>query len=129
MRIIKRISENEMVAVFLKAEIYSLRFQNNILHLLQTKNFQRDIIDHPNLHDPVENAARKQLLTEFRGYKINDGVFKDFPKTEARQLAERDQSNTRIFETDEKMRSEWGMHLNLVLRAGFAAELAEMSNC
>ncbi len=79
MRIIKKISEAEMVALFLKAEINSPRFRDDILDILQTMRLDRTIIDNPDINHASENISRRGVLSEFRGYKRNKGVFKDLP--------------------------------------------------
>ena len=68
-----------MVATFLRAEINSPRFGQLILHLLQKDNVDRKVIDTPNVHDKAENVYRDTLLGECRGYRRNEGIFKNFP--------------------------------------------------
>jgi len=79
MRIIREITEAEMVAVFLRAEINSSRFSCDILRLLERDRVERQIIDNPNVSDEVENNYRANLLGEFRGYKRNEELFESFP--------------------------------------------------
>jgi hypothetical protein len=73
------ISEDEMVAIFLKTEIASSRFGRAILAILNRDGQERQIIDQPDLANPAANAYRRQLLGEWRGYQRNAHVFKDFP--------------------------------------------------
>lgn len=79
MRTIEKITEEEMVALFLQTEINSSRFSTSILHILKRDNVDRKVIDYPNLYDTAENAYRAALLGEFRGYKKNKEIFVDFP--------------------------------------------------
>lgn len=73
------VSEAEMVAIFLQAEINSPRFQDRILPILQRDGLDRRIIDHPDFMNSRENACRKQLLGESRGYQRDKRLFSSFP--------------------------------------------------
>ncbi|MBI3632014.1 MAG: hypothetical protein HY225_01015 [Candidatus Vogelbacteria bacterium] len=76
---IKDISEDEMIAVFLKGEINSRRFGSSITDYLQKYNIGRRIIDQPNFLDLVENNFRRSVIAEYRGYGINKKLFENFP--------------------------------------------------
>ena len=80
MRHLAQITEHEMVATFLKAEITSERFGSEIRALLQRDRRNRKIIDSPNTDNPAENAYRIRLLGDFRGYKQNRDLFESFPE-------------------------------------------------
>jgi hypothetical protein len=67
MHTIVAISEPEMVAIFLQAEIQSSRVQQRILSVLQRDGQDRRIVDHPNLSDSHENSYRAHVLGESRG--------------------------------------------------------------
>lgn len=71
-------TENDMIAAFLRAEINSSRYDDQIWVPLARQGFGRRLIDDPDLADAAENAARKQLLA-FRGYDARIALFKDFP--------------------------------------------------
>ena len=73
------ISEDEMVAVFLKTELASTRFAQGILTILARAGQPRSIIEQPNLADRRENAYRRQVLGEWRGYGRDADVFTHFP--------------------------------------------------
>ena len=73
------ISEDEMVAVFLRCEIGSSRFAPTILAILNRDARERQIIDQPDLANLADNAYRRQVLGEWRGYQRDANVFKDFP--------------------------------------------------
>jgi hypothetical protein len=79
MRRIEDISEHEMVATFLQAEINSRRFGGAIPHFLERGGVERTIIDDPDTTRVVENAYRLQLLGEVRGYRQNRALFEGFP--------------------------------------------------
>ena len=79
MQYLHPISEDAMVAVFLKTELASARFGPPILAILQRDGQEPQIIDQPNLTNPADNAYRRQVLGEWRGYQRDTDVFKDFP--------------------------------------------------
>lgn len=79
MRVIERLTEAEMVATFLRAEITSSRFSKDILRILERDGIDRNIIDDPDINEADENQYRATLLGEFRGYKRNEELFTDFP--------------------------------------------------
>src|SRR5919205_1962376 len=73
------ISEDAMVAVFLQTEIASTRFAPTILAILHRDGRERRIIDQPDLSNAADNAYRRHVLGEHRGYGRDADVFKDFP--------------------------------------------------
>ncbi len=79
MQIIEKITEAEIVAIFLRTEIASLRFGENILRILERNDVDRKIIDEPNVDDNAENGCRAALLGEFRGYRRDEEIFQGFP--------------------------------------------------
>ena len=80
MQHVAAISEDEMVAVFLQTEIASTRFSAAILAILQRDGQDRHIIDHPDVADATENAYRRDVLGEHRGYQRDADVFTGFPQ-------------------------------------------------
>jgi len=78
MILLENISEDEMVAIFLKAEIDSPRFCEGVQNRLTAAGKNRTIIDRPNIADPDENEIRADLL-EYRGYKSKQILFEGFP--------------------------------------------------
>ncbi|MCL5784102.1 MAG: hypothetical protein M1142_01965 [Patescibacteria group bacterium] len=79
MRKIRDITEDEMISVFLKAEINSNRFGKHILDRLQRDSKSRDLIEFPNLNNVEENQYRKQLLSEYRGFGMDQALFQGLP--------------------------------------------------
>jgi hypothetical protein len=73
------INEDEMVAVFLRTELASMRFAKDIQAILERQGQPRSLIEQPNLADPGENACRRQVLGAWRGYGRNADVFIGFP--------------------------------------------------
>jgi len=80
MRVLSAITEDEMVSVFLKTEISSVRFEPEILALLHQDEQDRSMVDTPDLSSAQENRYRIRLLGEFRGYRRNAGLFIGFPE-------------------------------------------------
>lgn len=79
MRLLGTVSEHEMVAVFLKTEIASARFQGAILELLRRDGRDRSVVEHPDTTSEAENRYRLRLLGDFRGYRQNRDLFDGFP--------------------------------------------------
>lgn len=81
MLVIESISEDEMIAVFLKAEINSPRFGDTILKFLAQHNLHRRMIDQPDTAIELENQIRRDLLDAYRGYtqRQEGHFFENFP--------------------------------------------------
>lgn len=80
MRIIKDITESEMVSVFLRAEIRSPRFKERYINQLRRDKKQISVIIRPNLESQTENRYREKLLGEARSYKTKGhDLFERFP--------------------------------------------------
>ncbi len=67
------------VYVFLRTEIASTRFAQDILAILARNGQPRTIVEQPNPADPRENAYRRRLLGDWRGYGRDEDVFRHFP--------------------------------------------------
>lgn len=80
MKFVRDSSEAEMVSEFLKAELNSARWGTKVAKIVKRFNASKDIINKPNLSDRKENAIRRKVLGEFRGYKRNKSLFQNFPK-------------------------------------------------
>jgi hypothetical protein len=79
MKLLEPLSEDEMVALFLKGEIASSRFGQTILALLDRDGMEHRIVRHPDIGNEAHNAYRRELLGEFRGYGRNVSLFEGFP--------------------------------------------------
>lgn len=80
MKIIRNSSEEEMIACFLMGEISSNRFGKALEKTIKKLKYDKKIIECPNLDNPIENRNRKHILSEFRDYDKNEGLFENFPK-------------------------------------------------
>jgi hypothetical protein len=79
MKIIKEITADEMVAIFLKAEINSDRWSHHPLMILKKLGVNREIIDKPDLSNVKHNQTRADILKAYRGYGKNENLFQNFP--------------------------------------------------
>ncbi len=79
MQILNEITEDEVVAHFLKTEITSDRFKKYLLDILVRDNKDIKIINEPNLDDTEENQYRSNMLGEVRGWRQNKFLFTGFP--------------------------------------------------
>jgi hypothetical protein len=74
MRLLYPTTADDMIAVFLKAEITSERFGDKILTQLKRDKRERSLVDTPDITSTPENVYRRQLLTSYRAY-----VFEELP--------------------------------------------------
>jgi hypothetical protein len=79
MRRLRPGSEAEMVALFLRTELPSDRWQDDLRALLDTAGLPDRVITAPDLGDDAENQARLRLLTGHRGYGTRTEIFEGFP--------------------------------------------------
>lgn len=79
MKLIRKIQEDEMVAEFLKAEITSKRFVNEVRREIKKYHIPNRIIKNPNLKNADENQIRKRILGAYRGYGKKKQLFDNFP--------------------------------------------------
>ena len=79
MRVLAASTEDEMIALFLRAELDSERFGAELARLLTDDGRDPAVVAVPDLQDPVVNAYRRQLLGQFRGYGRNERLFEGFP--------------------------------------------------
>lgn len=72
-------SEAEMILEFLKGEIKSNRFNENLTETLNQLNLDSSIIENGNILNEKENLLRLKIMKIFRGYPDKE-LFKNFPK-------------------------------------------------
>lgn len=78
MKKIKPSNENEMVYEFLKMEIDSKRFRNDITKILDELHIAESKITDGNINSDYENNLRAEVLRRFRGWRDSE-MFEDFP--------------------------------------------------
>ena len=78
MKIIRDSSESEMILEFLKGEINSNRFNNDLLNVLDKLKLSKDIILNGDISNEEENSKRLEIMKLFRGYPTKE-LFNNFP--------------------------------------------------
>jgi hypothetical protein len=79
MKLLKKIPEAAMVAAFLKAELSSPRFSNELKEAMKKIGLAEKVITDPDLQNEAENKQRARVLGEYRGYGQNREMFQDVP--------------------------------------------------
>ena len=78
MRLARPASEDDMVAVFLAAEVTSERYGPRITEILTRLGQPRGIAERPDTRDKAANTVRRQVLAAYRHYPSGD-VFTGMP--------------------------------------------------
>jgi hypothetical protein len=78
MRVVAPATEDDMVALFLRAEVGSPRFGPEVLAALAHQGLDRSVLEQPDTTDSAANAARRRVLGAYRGYPDRE-VFTDLP--------------------------------------------------
>jgi hypothetical protein len=80
MRLLRPASEDEVVAAFLRAESDETgRYRAPIRERLGSDGEPLDTVRRPDLGDPWQNAYRRRLLGDLRGFGREEGMFVGFP--------------------------------------------------
>lgn len=79
MQVLGMSSEDEMVACFLRGELSSQRFGQNLRSHLAVAGQAEQLLTRPDLSDAGANLARRALLAATRGYGENRDLFENFP--------------------------------------------------
>jgi hypothetical protein len=79
MRWLRPSSEAEMIALFLRTELRSTRWQDDLRVLMERAGLPDRVVTAPDLGDDAENRARLRLLTQQRGYGTRTEIFEGFP--------------------------------------------------
>jgi hypothetical protein len=80
MKILRTVSEDEVISVFLKAEHDSDRFGSELMSAIQSNGLDEKLIIHPNIFNKDENRVRRKVFGEYRGFGLNQGLFEGFPQ-------------------------------------------------
>jgi len=78
MRLLRSVSEDDMVAAFLAAEATSERYGPQIRQILARLGQPHHLVSDPDPRDEAANAARRQVLAAYRDYPAGD-VFTGMP--------------------------------------------------
>ncbi len=76
-RVIAPVTEDEVIATFLRGEIDSPRFATNVHEAMSTAGVEESVLRTPDLTNAAENAARRRVLA-YRGWP-NQALFSGFP--------------------------------------------------
>jgi hypothetical protein len=68
-----------MVLAFLRAELDSSRFSEQLLAALADRGVDRTLVNEADLGDAEQNAVRRRVLDDHRGYERRIGLFGRFP--------------------------------------------------
>lgn len=79
MKTLGSVTEAEMIAIFLEAEIDSTRYNKSITQAVAKLGATEDIIRNPDLTSDADNETRKRLLTLHRHYEERTELFEGFP--------------------------------------------------
>ncbi len=78
MKFIRNSTEDEMILEFLKGEINSNRFNNDLIQTLKKLDLDKDIIINGDVSNQTENKERLKIISLYRGYP-NKELFNNFP--------------------------------------------------
>lgn len=79
MKVLHQSSEEEMILEYLRAELSSKRFSDNIRKTMKRLSLDERIISAADLQSADENRKRRELLGAVRGYGRNQSMFERFP--------------------------------------------------
>ena len=79
MEVLRQSSEGEMIIEYLRAELSSERFSDNMREAMGRMGMDEGIVLSADLQSDEENRQRKQLLGAVRGYGRNESMFERFP--------------------------------------------------
>lgn len=81
MNLIRKTNEAEMIFEFLKGELNSKRFNEDLNNAINELGLDSNIILNGNINDDQENIDRLKIMKKFRGYP-DEELFERFPKIE-----------------------------------------------
>lgn len=79
MKILGQSSEEEMIIEYLRAEISSKRFSDNVREAMKRQGLNERIVLSADLQSQEENEKRRELLGAVRGYGRDESMFERFP--------------------------------------------------
>ena len=79
MRTVARLSEDDMVAAFLKAEVASPRYGSRLRLELVRLGLRPELLERPDTTDQLANGDRRAVLDAHRGYLSGTRLFDGFP--------------------------------------------------
>jgi hypothetical protein len=79
MREIERLTEHDMVAAFVRAELHSVRFGGEVRAAMRRHRVPRRVVEQPDTADAAQNAQRLAVLRDYRRYGLDRSLFDGFP--------------------------------------------------
>lgn len=80
MEFAQQADENQMVALFLRSELKSERWANDLKDTLRECSLPGTLITEADTGDAVANEQRARVLGTFRGYRENRKLFSGYPE-------------------------------------------------
>jgi hypothetical protein len=79
MRELTRLTEHDMIAAFVRAELHSERFGTAVRTAMRRYRVALRAVEHPDTGDPRQNAQRLAILRDYRRYGLDRSLFDGFP--------------------------------------------------
>jgi hypothetical protein len=79
MRELTGLTEDDMVAAFVRAELHSERFGPAVRAALRRQRIPRRVVEQPDTADAGQNAQRLAVLRDYRRYGLDRSLFDGFP--------------------------------------------------
>ena len=92
MNLIRKTNEAEMILEFLKGELNSKRFNEDLNNAINELGLDSSIILNGNIEDEQENNDRLKIMKKFRGYP-DEELFERFPNIEEWKFLELNESD------------------------------------
>ena len=92
MKLIRKTNEAEMILEFLKGELNSKRFNEDLNNAINELGLDLNIILNGNINDDQENIDRLKIMKKFRGYP-DEELFERFPNIEEWKFLELNESD------------------------------------
>jgi hypothetical protein len=78
-RELTRLTEDDMIAAFVRAELHSERFGAAVRAAMRRHRVPRRVVEHPDTAEAVQNAQRLAVLRDYRRYGLDRSLFEGFP--------------------------------------------------
>jgi hypothetical protein len=80
MRVVRTVTEAEVVAAFLRGELDSSRYGERLRELLTEDGAEISVLREPNVSDEEQNTYRARLLDRHRAWLRRKGLFESLPE-------------------------------------------------
>ena len=79
MRELAGLTEHDMIAAFVRAELHSKRFGAAVRAAMRRHRVSRRLVERPDTADARQNAQRLAVLRDYRRYGLDRSLFAGFP--------------------------------------------------